>query len=139
MKNLFYTFSILLVITICSCGPGKYVTKDYDRYAKSHRVIAILPYANTYTGRLPKDMSAEEMLELKTEEERELFDRMKAKRLELAKSQNLPPYIIFHDKTLYQFAIQRPKSLEEMSQISGVGERKKETYGQIFLDILSHQ
>lgn len=66
-----------------------------------------------------------------------LFDQLKAKRLELAKSQNLPPYIIFHDKTLIQMTQIKPQTLEQMSKISGVGQNKISKYGQIFLDIIN--
>ncbi|MDA9573382.1 DNA helicase RecQ [Rickettsiales bacterium] len=66
-----------------------------------------------------------------------LFDQLKAKRLELAKSHNLPPYIIFHDKTLIQMTQTKPQILEQMSKISGVGQNKISKYGQIFLDIIN--
>lgn len=69
--------------------------------------------------------------------ENELFATLKAKRLELAKAQNLPPYVIFHDKTLLEMIKIRPNSLEAMSKISGVGESKIKKYGAIFLQILS--
>lgn len=66
-----------------------------------------------------------------------LFDQLKAKRLELAKSQNLPPFIIFHDKTLIQMTQTKPQTLEQMSKISGIGQNKISKYGQIFLDIIN--
>jgi ATP-dependent DNA helicase RecQ len=66
-----------------------------------------------------------------------LFDQLKAKRLELAKRQNLPPYIIFHDKTLIQMTQIKPQTLEQMSKISGVGQNKISKYGQIFLEIIN--
>jgi len=69
--------------------------------------------------------------------ENELFAKLKAKRLELAKEQNLPPYIIFHDKTLIEMAKLRPNSLEKMAQINGVGEAKIKKYGEVFLQFFS--
>ncbi len=57
---------------------------------------------------------------------------MKAARLELAREQNVPPYVIFHDKTLRELAIRKPGSLAAMSGISGVGEKKMERYGTLF-------
>ncbi|MCC6952657.1 MAG: HRDC domain-containing protein, partial [Deltaproteobacteria bacterium] len=65
-----------------------------------------------------------------------LLDRLKQKRLTLAKAQNLPPYIIFHDKTLLEMASVKPRSLDELSRISGVGEHKLARYGSAFLEIL---
>ncbi len=65
-----------------------------------------------------------------------LFDELRAKRLELARAQDLPPYVIFHDKTLIEMAERRPVSLEGLSQISGVGQSKLEKYGELFLAVI---
>ncbi len=69
--------------------------------------------------------------------ENELFAQLKAKRLEIAKAQNLPPYIVFHDKTLIEMVKVLPKSLSEMSKISGVGEAKVKKYGEEFLRVVN--
>ena len=69
--------------------------------------------------------------------DQDLFTLLKAKRTEIAKAQNIPPYIIFHDKTLIEFAIQKPNNRESMSGISGVGEKKIELYGDVFLEIIN--
>jgi ATP-dependent DNA helicase RecQ len=66
-----------------------------------------------------------------------LFQALKNKRLELAKARKIPPYVIFHDKTLQEMAARKPHSLEEMAQISGVGEHKLRQYGPTFLEILN--
>jgi len=66
-----------------------------------------------------------------------LFAALRALRLELAKAQNLPPYVIFHDKTLRELAVARPTTLEAMSGISGVGEAKMQRYGKIFLEVMA--
>ncbi len=65
-----------------------------------------------------------------------LWEELRAARLELAKAQDVPPYVIFHDKTLREIVDRRPKTLEEFARISGVGERKLELYGQSFLDVV---
>ena len=75
-------------------------------------------------------------LNLNNEEEKKLFIELKAKRLEIAKSKNLPPYVIFHDKTLLEMVKLKPQSIDEMLKISGVGEAKAKSYGKIFLDII---
>ena len=74
---------------------------------------------------------------LEGEFENELFAQLKAKRLEIAKAQNLPPYIVFHDKTLIEMVKVLPKSLSEMSKISGVGEAKVKKYGEKFLRVVN--
>jgi len=66
-----------------------------------------------------------------------LFAALKALRMELAKAQNVPPYVIFHDKTLREMAIFKPDSMGALMDISGMGERKAERYGRAFLDAIA--
>ncbi len=66
-----------------------------------------------------------------------LFGRLRAKRLELAKAQNVPPYVIFHDKTLAEMAARAPRSIAELAGIPGVGETKLARYGEAFLEIIN--
>jgi len=65
-----------------------------------------------------------------------LWQALKAKRLELAKEQGVPPYVIFHDSTLLEILNQRPQTLDEMGRISGVGQAKLAKYGDDFLKVL---
>jgi ATP-dependent DNA helicase RecQ len=69
--------------------------------------------------------------------DRALFDKLRAKRLELAKTQNVPPYVIFHDKTLAEMAARRPRSVAELAAIPGAGEVKLARYGDAFLTVIS--
>ncbi len=54
----------------------------------------------------------------------------------LRKNQGVPPYVIFHDTVLLDMVKQRPRSLTEMGQLSGVGEKKLERYGADFLKVI---
>ncbi len=65
-----------------------------------------------------------------------LWLALKAKRMELAREQGVPPYVIFHDSTLMEILNQRPTSLDEMAQVSGVGQAKLARYGDEFLSVL---
>lgn len=65
-----------------------------------------------------------------------LWQALKAKRTELAKEQGVPPYVIFHDSTLLAMAEAKPQRRDELAEISGVGERKLERYGEAFLEVL---
>ena len=65
-----------------------------------------------------------------------LFEALRAKRREIAQETGLPPYVIFHDSVLRDMAMVRPSSLAEMGQLSGVGARKLDAYGQEFLNVL---
>ncbi|HEC16655.1 MAG TPA: DNA helicase RecQ [Sedimenticola sp.] len=68
-----------------------------------------------------------------------LFEALRALRLELAREQGVPPYVIFHDSTLMEMARTRPATRETMRYISGVGEQKLKHYGQRFLaEIAKH-
>ena len=69
--------------------------------------------------------------------DRGLFERLRAKRLELAKAQGVPPYVIFHDKTLAEMAARRPRSLNELAAIPGAGEVKLARYGGAFLSVIN--
>ena len=68
--------------------------------------------------------------------DRALFEKLRAKRLELAKAQNVPPYVIFHDKTLTDMAARYPRSVHELAGIPGVGDFKLARFGQAFLDVI---
>lgn len=65
-----------------------------------------------------------------------LWYLLKAKRTELAREQGVPPYVIFHDSTLLEILNRRPSNIDEMSQISGVGQAKLDCYGDAFLQVL---
>ena len=56
--------------------------------------------------------------------------------MEIAKAQNVPPYVIFHDKTLIELAIQKPENIESLAHINGVGESKINRYGNDFLAVI---
>ncbi|WP_374355501.1 DNA helicase RecQ [Chitinimonas sp.] len=67
-----------------------------------------------------------------------LWQRLRAKRRELADAQSVPAYLIFTDATLKAMLDARPATLADMAHISGVGAQKLERYGLDFLDVL-HQ
>ena len=65
-----------------------------------------------------------------------LFDALRALRRELAEEEGVPPYVIFHDSTLREMAEIRPLTLAKLGDISGVGVRKLEAYGDAFLTVI---
>jgi len=78
-------------------------------------------------------------LELSTHDQ-DLFEQLRQLRSELAKDQNVPPYVIFPDKTLVEMAMNKPSNEEEMLAISGIGAVKFKRYGETFLNELKqHQ
>jgi ATP-dependent DNA helicase RecQ len=65
-----------------------------------------------------------------------LFEALRARRKEIAVSEHVPPYVIFHDRTLYEMAAYRPQSLESLGRMSGVGARKLSKYGEAMLAVI---
>ncbi|RIJ17486.1 DNA helicase RecQ [Henriciella mobilis] len=63
-----------------------------------------------------------------SERDQSLFDMLRTWRLETAKAKGVPPYVIFHDKTLAAIAQERPSSQDSLRAISGVGEKKAGRY-----------
>lgn len=68
------------------------------------------------------------------EEGKILFEKLRVLRKSLAEKQKVPPYVVFSDKTLILMSSVRPVTLDEMSELSGVGEFKLEKYGEAFLN-----
>ncbi len=66
-----------------------------------------------------------------------LLSALKAKRRKLAEAARVPAYVIFPDRTLIEMAEKRPSSLDDMARIAGVGAKKLERYGQIFLEVVA--
>ena len=66
-------------------------------------------------------------------DEEALFEKLRTLRREIAREENVPPYIVFSDKTLTHMCVIKPKTKEEMLEVSGVGEFKYEKYGERFL------
>jgi ATP-dependent DNA helicase RecQ len=91
------------------------------------------PVEKVKRGKKIKKSSAS-ALEL-TEGEAALFEALRALRMEIAKEEKVPPYIVFSDKTLVHMSVMKPKTKEEMLSVSGVGEFKFEKYGERFLTI----
>lgn len=67
----------------------------------------------------------------------ELFERLRALRRELAEWRDVPPYIVCSDKTLRGLCRQRPATREELLEVSGIGERKADEFGEAFLKAIS--
>lgn len=72
-----------------------------------------------------------------SEQEQQLFERLRRLRLTLAKRQGIPPYMVFSDKTLSDMCRRKPQNREEMLQVNGMGEVKYERYGEDFLALLT--
>jgi len=69
--------------------------------------------------------------------DRELFERLRALRLDIARSRGVPPYVIFHDTTLREMARMKPRSVSDLLGVRGVGARKAEDLGEAFVKVIA--
>lgn len=69
-------------------------------------------------------------------EDNTLFEKLKSVRKEIATKEGYPPYVIFHDTTLREMCSRMPLKLQDLNDIKGVGENKREKYGQVFIDVI---
>ncbi len=67
-----------------------------------------------------------------------LWEALRECRREFAEQQGVPPYVIFHDRTLQEMCVTLPQNLIQFGQISGVGERKLKKYGATFLQVIDN-
>ena len=65
-----------------------------------------------------------------------LFDKLKELRLEIARAEKIPPYIVFNDKTLIDMCAKMPTTKSDMLNVSGVGENKYGKYGEKFIAVI---
>lgn len=65
-----------------------------------------------------------------------LFDELKAYRLQMSRQENIKPYYIYNNEQLNDLINKKPKSLDEIKQISGFGEKKTEKYGEDIINII---
>jgi ATP-dependent DNA helicase RecQ len=72
-----------------------------------------------------------------TDIDQALFDALKRRRLELAREQGVPAYVVFADKSLIDMARRQPRTAAQMREVHGMGEVKLAQYGHIFLEVIS--
>ncbi len=91
-------------------------------------VLGILPQAEATAA--PKKKGGE------IDYDHDLFALLRTKRKDLAEAANVPPYVIFSDRTLVEIAAYYPMTPDSLKRINGIGQVKFERYGQILLDLL---
>lgn len=65
-----------------------------------------------------------------------LFERLRQKRLELANSQGVPPFVVFSDKTLHDMARLKPQTQRDFLEVNGIGQQKLAQYGEIMMNAI---
>ena len=115
---------------------GLKITNQGLSFLKSKENIQLRLEPKTTTSSSRSRREADPAISLDREEDLKLFAELKALRLSIAKEKNIPPYVVFHDKTLIYMAKNRPSTLDEMSLVPGVGQSKLNKYGEIFLKVI---
>ena len=121
----FQNFSIILGINV----DGELIKIRYDKSVDKF----VVNNANTIPVKKNNTIPTKKY---KDEHNELLWQALRAKRKEIADDQDLPPYIIFHDATLKAMMECKPSTLEQMAQLSGMGQRKLDLYGEKFLSVI---
>ena len=66
-----------------------------------------------------------------------LWEKLRRLRLDIARRHGLPPFVVFHDRTLKEMVAVWPKSHDDLLGITGIGEKKAEQYGDPFLSAIN--
>jgi ATP-dependent DNA helicase RecQ len=93
------------------------------------------PRSSPPSRRRPRGERAE-LPPLEPDEQR-LFELLRARRAEIAKQKNVPPYVVAHDRTLFDLARRRPTSRAALLEVHGMGPARVEQYGEWFLSVLA--
>ena len=116
-----------------------YLTRDveFGGLKLTPSAISVLFKKEKVYGRVEaKVRSSTKRLILKEEYDEELFEILRQKRRQIAEARNVPPYVIFSDRTLIEMAKELPQNEFQLSKISGIGEKKIKSYGSIFLILI---
>ena len=71
------------------------------------------------------------------ETDKDLFEKLRALRRGVADKKGIPPYVICHDTVLIEMAAKKPRTFEDLRGMKGLGEKRIEKYGQLFLDAIA--
>lgn len=80
--------------------------------------------------------STKASIQINSSGEKVLFERLKKLRLQIAKANNWPAYIVMSDKSLNALAAERPTTLQDFGNIFGIGEHKRDAYGEQFIAVI---
>ena len=109
---------------------SKVVKEDLHVKSKRTKTSALTNIQNAELSSIPTTKPA-------LVEDKELFERLRQLRIQIAREEHLPPYIIFSDKTLHELATYKPQTIAAFGTIYGVGENKQAKYGAIFVETIS--
>lgn len=113
------------------------ITLEGVKFLKAKPALQIRVEPKVKQGASSQDNFKKDVtLLLENDSDQTLFMDLKALRMSIAKENNVPPYVVFHDKTLIEMILHKPRTLKAMNDVPGVGQSKLDKYGQVFLDKL---
>lgn len=101
--------------------------------------IELRPPEEKRAARVARHRPSDAAEALQSQRDRDLYEKLRRLRGELARESGKPAYTVFADRTLIEMALARPSSREEMARVFGVGARKLERYGDLFLDLIARE
>ncbi|WP_444436650.1 DNA helicase RecQ [Pseudomonas sp. A6] len=116
---------------------GLRLTEACRPLLRGEETLALRRDPKPQRSKSPSSGGASPASQLVRQEEREMWEALRTLRRKLAQEHSVPPYVIFPDATLLEMLRSQPTTLTAMAQVSGVGARKLERYGQAFLDVLT--
>ncbi|MEK7083209.1 MAG: RQC domain-containing protein, partial [Patescibacteria group bacterium] len=130
-----------IINAICAQGLITQQGEEYPIYVLTQRGKQFLNNKETlalsaHVMSRPKGSGGRIELDDSTPTDFYLFEKLRALRTKLAEERNVPPYIIFGDRTLKEMSQRVPKNKDELSQIFGVGSQKLEWFGDLFLEAI---
>jgi ATP-dependent DNA helicase RecQ len=108
------------------CQKGRELLSGSKGNVPTEKIFLAKPQA------IEKSATRPDMME-QDADDRGLFEALRTLRKTLADAENYPPYMIFNDSSLKQMAAKRPCTPEDFRKITGVGDKKLESYGGIFI------
>lgn len=131
----------LLLNNMLDTPPDKHggitLTNQSRTFLKNRDTITLCqPPSDAIKQEKIKKQTEQVGLEDLTETQQKTVKALKEKRLELAREQEVPAFVIFSDATLINLAKDNPQTYDDLIKVSGIGKQKQEQYGKIFLEIL---
>ena len=116
---------------------GYHLTEKSWPVLKGERKVRFRKDPRLTRNEKPNKASAKLTFDLLSEDARSLFEKLRRLRLDISKKLGVPPFVVFHDKTLMEMAAHKPKNREEFLRINGVGEQKAEQFADVFLNAIN--
>jgi ATP-dependent DNA helicase RecQ len=115
---------------------GLRLAGDAARVLRGERSLELRRDPTPVRGRRPAKPTAAAPATLASAADRELFEALRARRRELASAHGLAPFMVFPDRTLIELALKKPARLAALGTIHGIGQAKRERWGEEFLAVI---